>query len=40
MNRNKDDLVVYFNIGLDNQATRYTRTHFTIIDLLKDQGGL
>ena len=40
MNGYKDDMVAYFNIGLDNQATRYTRAHFTIIDLLKDQGGL
>ena len=36
MNKNKDDLITYFNIGLDNQATEYTRTHFTLIELLKD----
>ena len=40
MNKYKDDMVLYFNILIENQATKYTRRHFTLIDLLKEQGGL
>ena len=40
MNDFKDDMIIYFNILVENQATKYTRTHYTLIDLLKEQGGL
>ena len=40
MNDFKDDMIIYFNILIENQATKYTRTYYTLIDLLKEQGGL
>lgn len=40
MNGNKDDLIFYFNFIMDNTAHSYSRTHYTLIDLLKEQGGL
>ena len=36
----KDDLVWYFNLLMDNQATLYTRKHYTLIDIFEEQGGL
>ena len=40
MNGYKDDLIVYFNFVMDNQATQYRRKHYSFIDLLKESGGL
>ena len=40
LNGNKDDMIYYFNILMDNQATLYSRKHYTVLDLLKEQGGL
>ena len=39
-NGNKDDLVIYFNILLNNKATLYTGQHYTLIDIMEQQGGL
>ena len=39
-NGHKDDLVVYFNILLDKVGTVYSSEHYTIIDLMEQQGGL
>ena len=39
-NGHKDDLVAYFNILLDNVGTVYSSEHYTIIDLMEQQGGL
>ena len=36
MNEYKDDLVVVFNFVMDNQATFYTRKHYTLIDLFEE----
>ena len=36
LNGNKDDMVYYFNILMDIQATEYNRKHYTILDLFKD----
>ena len=36
----KDDMVAYFNILLDNVGTVYSSEHYTIIDLMEQQGGL
>ena len=40
MNKNKDDLVVYFNFLLADSGTIYTRTCFNLIDLCREQGGI
>ena len=40
MNGNKDDLIVYFNFVMDNQAVQYRRKHYSFLDLLKESGGL
>ena len=39
-NGNKDDLVIYFNILLNNKATLYYGKHYTLIDIMEQQGGL
>ena len=39
-NGNRDDLVIYFNILLNNKATLYYGKHYTLIDIMEQQGGL
>ena len=34
-NGNKDDLVIYFNILLNNKATLYYGKHYTLIDVME-----
>ena len=40
MNKHKDDLVIYFNLLLEDTGNIYSRTRYTFIDLLEQQGGL
>ena len=40
MNEYKDDLVYYLNIVMDSQGNMYSRQHYTLIDLLEQQGGV
>ena len=40
MNGFQDDLVFYLNVVLDSQGTMYSRQHYTLIDVLEQQGGI
>ena len=40
LNGGKDDLVIYFNFLLGDSGTIYSRSAYSLIDLLEQQGGL
>ena len=36
----QDEMIFYLNIVMDSEGTMYTRQHYTLIDLLEQQGGI